>query len=283
MRIAVLGLGAMGRALAARALDGGHRVTVWNRSRGRAAGLVAGGAVEAASGAAAVGEAELVLVVLADDAAVREVCLGEDGVLAALGPTAVLANVSTVAPDTARQLAAAGPVGRVLDAPVMGAPAAIARGQGRFLVGGPPEPVAGLAPLWRQLAAGHQHCGPAGSGATMKLVSNLQLIVGVAALAEGIAIARRHGISDPLLREVFADSAVLSPATTQRLEPLLDDGHPGWFSPALARKDIRLAIELADQGGVPVRLGPAVEGLLATVAEGGRDWPDFAAVIEALR
>ena len=116
----------------------------------------------------------------------------------------------------------------------------------------------------------------------MKLISNLLLITGVAALAEGIATARHHGIPDDLLRNVFADTMVVSPTSKLRLESLLDDSHPGWFSPALARKDLRLAIGLAEQAGVRVRIGPAAEALLTTVIDAGGQWPDFAAVIEAL-
>jgi 3-hydroxyisobutyrate dehydrogenase len=197
-------------------------------------------------------------------------------------PSAVLANASTVSTDTARRLAAAGPDGRVLDSPVMGSPEMIAGGLGRFLIGGPAETVTAARRLWDDLGSAYFHCGPVGSGATMKLISNLLLITGVAALAEGIATARRHDVSDDLLRTVFAESMVLSPASRLRLENLLDSDHPGWFSPVLARKDLRLAIELAEQTGVRVRVGPAAEALLTTVIDAGGQWPDFSAVIEAL-
>jgi 3-hydroxyisobutyrate dehydrogenase len=117
----------------------------------------------------------------------------------------------------------------------------------------------------------------------MKLISNLQLIVGVTALAEGISIGRSLGISDDLLRTVFAHSPVISMATQARLDSLLSTAHPGWFGPALARKDIRLALALATQTGVPVEVGPATERLLSGVTDHDPAWPDFTAVIEALR
>jgi 3-hydroxyisobutyrate dehydrogenase-like beta-hydroxyacid dehydrogenase len=282
MRFAVLGLGRMGRAFAARALDRGHAVTVWNRSPGRAGELVGHGAVEAPSPGAAAREAECVLVVLADDAAVLDVCLGDDGALAALAPGAVLAQVSTVSPATARALAAAGPPGRVLDAAVMGAPAAIAAGEGRFLVGGPAPAIAAVAPLWDDLGAGLTHCGSSGAGATMKVVLNGLLITGVAALAEAVATARAQGISDDLLRTLLGHSPVVSAAATIRLDSVMRPDHPGWFSPALARKDVGLGLALARESGVGVRLGPATDALLAAVIDSGVEWPDFAAVIEAL-
>jgi len=281
MRIAVIGMGSMGRAFATRALERGHGVAVWNRSPGRAAAVVAAGAVEVPL-ERAVGDADVVLLVLSDDEAVLKVCEGDGGILASLGSSTVLLNVSTVSPDTVRHLAAVGPADRVLDAPVMGAPENVAVGHCRFLVGGPLPTISSCDPLWTDLGVGYTHCGPIGTASIMKLISNLLLITGVAALAEAIATARRQGISDDLLQDVLGQSPVISPASAIRLKNIIDPDHPGWFSPTLARKDLRLAVGLAEQSGVPVRVGPATDTLLTTVVDGDTEWPDFSAIIEAL-
>lgn len=279
-------MGQMGRAFAGRALGRGHRVAVWNRSPGRVPELVEAGATEAPSPADAARQADVVLVVVADDAAVEEVCLGGGssggGALAALRAGAVLANVSTVSPGTVRRLADAGPPDAVLDTPVMGGPAAIGRGEGRLLVGGPVATMDRLQPLWSDLSAGQVHCGPVGSASVVKILSNLQLVVGVGVLAEAVATAREHGVDDDLLRSVFSDSAVVSTASRARLDSILAPEHPGWFPPALARKDLRLAIALAREGRVGARLGAAAEALLTTVIDSGDEWPDFSAIVEAL-
>ena len=175
-----------------------------------------------------------------------------------------------------------GPKGRVLDAPVMGSPVMIAGGLGRFLIGGPTAAITAVEPLWNDLGAGYTHCGPVGAGATMKILANSLLITGVASLAEVVATARRNAIPDEFIRRLLTDSPVVSLATSMRLDSLLDATHPGWFSPTLARKDLRLAIDLAEEAGVGVRIGPATEALLTTVINAGGDWPDFAAVIEGL-
>ena len=283
VRIAIIGTGNMGEAFARRALEKGHHVVVWNRTPDRCGAVVAAGAHRAASPGEAAADADAVLVVLADDAAVLNVCLGAAGVLASLGPSAVLATISTVAPSTIRQLADAGPADRVLDSPVMGSPEMIAAGFGSFLIGGSLSAITAVEPLWTDVGSGYTHCGASGTGATMKIVQNMLLITGVAALAEGIATARENGLSEDLIRSVMSDSGVVSPASKVRLASVLDDAHPGWFSPALARKDIRLAVDLASQVGIPARCGPAAESLLTTVIDEGTAWPDFAAVIEAFR
>ena len=194
----------------------------WNRTPGRFTAFVAGGAIEADTATAAASGADAVLVVLADDEAVLDVCLGDDGVLASLEPDAVFADVSTVSPETARRLAELGPEGRVLDAPVMGSPAMIAGGLGRFLIGGPASAMSAVEPLWTDLGSGYTNCGPVGSGATMKILANSLLITGVASLAEAIATARQQGIPDEFLRTLLADSPVLSLASNLRLDSLLD-------------------------------------------------------------
>ncbi|HET9692504.1 MAG TPA: NAD(P)-binding domain-containing protein [Acidimicrobiales bacterium] len=282
MRTTVIGLGSMGTAAAGRLLDRGHDVTVWNRSPGKADALARRGATVAADPAAAVADAEVVLVVLTDDDAVASVLLGDGGAAAALAPSAVLADVSTVSPALARRLADEGPAGRVLDSPVLGAPAALAAGKGRFLVGGPEAALATAQPVLDDLGAATTHCGPAGAGAVMKLVANLMLVAGVAAMAEGVAIARGHGLGDDLLRQLLPDLPVTAPASAMRLDPVLDPAHPGWFGPALARKDVRLAAALAGDAGLDPAVAPALDRLLGATMEAG-EWPDFSAVIEGLR
>lgn len=288
MKLAICGLGNMGRAFAERALDVGHEVTVWNRSPGKADDLVGRGAREATTPADAADGADVVLAIVTDDAAALQVCQGEGSdadpataITAGMSDRALLASASTVSPAAARRIAQGGPDGRVFDTPILGAPTAVRQGKGRFLVGGPEDRYADLRPLLQSLCAEAVHCGPAGSGAAMKLACNLLLISGVTAVAEAIAVARSQGLDEAHITAALDGSLVMSPAMSLRLDALLDPQHPGWFGPALARKDVRLFSELAEQAGLDARIGPAATALLDKVADG--DWPDFAAVIEAVR
>lgn len=285
MKLAFCGLGNMGRAFAGRALETGHAVTVWNRSGGRADGLVKAGAEEADSPAAAAKDADVVFVIVTDDRAALQVILGEgsndDPVVAGIGRDAHVANISTVSPAAARRLAEEGPAGRVLDTPILGSPTAISDGKGRFLVGGPEPAYDAVKPALDDLAAEVVYCGPAATGATMKLASNLLLIAGVTALAEAVEIARGHGVDDEHLTAALKGGLVMSPAMQLRLSSLLDPEHPGWFGPELARKDVGLATELAEQAKLSARVAPATAALLDRVT--GQGWNDFSAVIEAVR
>src|ERR1700748_364290 len=137
MRLAVLGMGRMGRALAERLLAGGHVLTVWNRTPDRAGGLVAKGARPAATPAEAALTAEATFMSLTDDDAVRAVVCGPDGAAAGIGD-GILVDASTVSPEPSAQVARA-VSGRFLAAPVLGSPAAVASGEAIYVVGGPRE------------------------------------------------------------------------------------------------------------------------------------------------
>ena len=137
MRLAVLGMGRMGHAVAERLLGGGHEVTVWNRTSHKADDLVAKGAREGANPAVAAEETEATFTSLADDAAVRIVVTGQDGVAAGLGD-GVLIDASTVSPQTTAELAEA-VGGRLLASPILGSPTAVISGEAGYLIGGPRE------------------------------------------------------------------------------------------------------------------------------------------------
>ncbi len=267
MKVAVLGLGAMGTALAGRAASHDHEVVGWNRTPREFDVPTAATAVEAVDGA------EVVLVVVADGAAVEQLCTGE--LLGALAPHAVLAVVSTVAPETVTAIA----YDHVVDAPVIGAPKAVETGTARYVVGGADGDLDRIEPLLTDLGTSTLRCGPLGAGAVMKIVANLQLVAGVATMAEAVATARGHGIPDEVIAAGFQDFPVVSAASRMRLSAVLDPAHPGWFGAALASKDLRLCLDLARAAGLELGMAPAALALLERL-EG--DWPDFAAVIESL-
>jgi len=281
MRIAVLGLGSMGGAIAGRLLDAGHEVHVWNRTAARAEPLTRRGAVLDASPGAAVGGVDVAITSLSDDEAVLGVVLGDDGVASCLPPAAVLVDCSTVSPETSRSLARA-VGGRFVDAPILGAPRAVAAGETTILAGGDDTVVERLMPLLGQLSARVLRCGPAGSGATVKLVANHLLLGQLTVLAEAVATAQAHGIADDLLA-ALGRTPLVAPALHNRLDDVIRGDHEGWFTTRLGRKDVHLVRELAARGGLDLAVAATVEQLLGQAVEAGLGDRDITAVVEAVR
>jgi 3-hydroxyisobutyrate dehydrogenase-like beta-hydroxyacid dehydrogenase len=284
MRLAVLGMGRMGHAVAERLLGGQHEVAVWNRTPHRADDLIAKGAREAATPASAAEEAEATFTSLADDAAVRTVVSGRDGVAVGLGD-GVLIDASTVSPATTADLAEA-VGGRLLASPILGSPTAVVSGEAGYLIGGPRELYDRLAPAYDVLAeAGRRvYVGEdAQVATTLKLLSNYLLMSGIATLAEAVATAQAAGLPDHLIREYFGQLPLVAPALRNRLDDIVSGNHDGWFSTALGAKDVRLAGDLARSHGAQLPLADAVKRRYEEAAAEGWADADIAAVVELIR
>jgi 2-hydroxy-3-oxopropionate reductase len=216
--IAFLGIGLMGRPMAANLLAAGYRVTVWNRSPGKTAPLVAAGARAAATVAEAVSEAvggaDIVFTMMSDGAAVGEVLFGEAGAAAALAEGALVIDCSSIEPSRARdhaeRLAARG-IG-ALDAPVSGGPSGAEAASLAIMAGGSEADYARGGPVLQALGR-PLRVGPAGAGQLAKLANQIIVGLGIAAVAEALLLASQGGAEPARVREAmsggFADSLVL--------------------------------------------------------------------------
>jgi 3-hydroxyisobutyrate dehydrogenase len=274
MKTAVLGTGRMGAALAGRLLAGGHQVVVWNRSPGKATEVVKAGAVEAGSLAEAVKAAEVVLTSLSDDAAVRQVALGEGGVRGSVADGVPYLECSTVSPQLTDELA--GMFDNFAAVPVLGGPAAVESGQATYLVGTGPHTLGLIEPVLSALGGAVRHYGTARLASTAKLTVNLMLLAGVAALAESFTVGRSGGLDDDQLRELLGGA--VAPGLKNRFEALLGAPAAGWWTTALGAKDAGLAIAVAEGAGVHLQVAPAVRHAYLQVAEQGHADDDIAAV-----
>jgi 3-hydroxyisobutyrate dehydrogenase-like beta-hydroxyacid dehydrogenase len=280
MDIAVLGIGRMGSALAVRLLDGGHQVTVWNRSKGKASQVVSAGAREAASVTDAVREADVVITMLANDDAVRAVALGE--LRSSIGDQSIYVNTSTVSPALNSELAKAFP-GRFLAMPVLGSPDGVRTGQAVYLVGGDGRLVDRLATMLSSLSASiHRYQTPS-LATTAKLAVNLLLLSQVTALAESFAVGRSGGLSDEQLRELLGSSPMVAPGIRNRFEAVLTGPQDGWWTTVLGAKDAGLAINLAQAANVELPEAAVVKRLYDQAAASGFDHADIAAVTDLYR
>jgi 3-hydroxyisobutyrate dehydrogenase-like beta-hydroxyacid dehydrogenase len=280
MDVAVLGMGRMGRALAGRLLDGGHRVTVWNRSTGKAGDVVSAGAREAHSVADAVDGVDVAVTMLANDGAVRAVALGE--LRSSIGAKSIYVDCSTVSPKLSGELAETFPA-RFLAMPVVGSPAAVRAGQGVFLAGGNAGVVDRLQHVLSSLSETVRRYNTAPLALTAKLATNLLLLSEVVALAESFAVGRSGGLSDDQLRDLLGASPIVAPGLKNRFEGVLTGSQEGWWTTVLGAKDAGLALEIAQAAGVELPAAQVVQDLYEKAAASGLDDADIATVTELYR
>ena len=282
MTVAVVGTGRMGAAMARRLLAAGHAVTVYNRTPSRAAAL---GAPVAATPREAVAGASWVVVSLADDAAVRAVYAGPDGLVAGLAEGAVVVETSTIHPATVRDLgeAVAARGAALLDSPVSGSVTLVERGEVTALVGGDADVLSRVRPVLDTFAGRVFHLGAPGSGATMKLVVNAVVHGLNQALAESLVLAERAGVDRATAYDVLAGSAVGAPFVHYKRDAYVDpDTAPVAFALDLVAKDLRLIGDLA--GAVGARMtqlaaNAAVVDEAVKAGYGPRDMSALAALL----
>jgi len=276
--VAVVGLGAMGSRIARRLLDAGHELVVWNRTAEKAALLCEAGAAAAATPAEAAARAEVVLTMVADPAALREVTEGEEGVAAGVGEGATVIEMSTVGPDAVHRLGSVlGERAGLLDAPVLGSRSEAEEGTLKVFVGGPDELVGRWTPLLSVLGS-PLHVGPLGSGAAAKLVANTTLVGTIGVLGEALALAAGLGLSPEKAFEVLA-ATPLGPQAERRRESIESGEYPPRFALYLARKDAELVVAAAREAGVDLRLTEAARSWLADAEEAGLGDRDYSAVL----
>jgi len=263
MDVAVLGMGRMGHALAIRLLEGGHRVAVWNRSKGKAGEIVSAGAREADSVADAVDGVDVALTMLANDDAVRAVALGE--LRSSIGPKSIYVDCSTVSPKLSGELAETFPA--------------------RFLAmpGGNAGVVERLQPVLSSLSDTIRRYDTAPLAITAKLATNLLLLSEVVALAESFAVGRSGGLSDDQLRDLLGASPLLAPGLKNRFEDVLTGSQEGWWTTVLGAKDAGLALDIARGADVELPAAQVVQQRYKEAAASGLDDADIASVTDLYR
>jgi 3-hydroxyisobutyrate dehydrogenase/2-hydroxy-3-oxopropionate reductase len=285
--VALVGTGRMGSAMARALARAGRPLVLHNRTPDRAEALAAElGARVVSTPAEAASLADVVLTMVADDAAVVAVFRGGDGLLAGARPGSVLVDLSTVTPDTIRGFepdARAAGVG-LLDAPVSGSVATAESGQLTLMVGGTADDLERARPALEPLAKAIVHVGPLGSGAAMKLAVNTVIFGLNEALAEGLVLAEAAGIDRSLAYGVIAESAVGAPYVGYKRAAFVEpDATPVAFALDLAEKDLRLISTLAGSLGVPTPQAKTNLDVVRAAAARLGGGADFSAVASHLR
>jgi 2-hydroxy-3-oxopropionate reductase len=275
-RIGFIGLGIMGRPMAARLVRAGLPVVVHNRSQEAVEALAAEGAEAAGSPWEVAERSDIVVTMLPDSPDVEAVVLGEDGVIAGVREGMLVVDMSTIAPATARAVHAALAERGVeaVDAPVSGGEPAAVDGQLSIMAGGSQDAVQRAEPIFAELGKATTHIGPPGAGQVAKAANQVVVALTIQAVAEALTLSDRAGVDPARVREAllggFAQSKILEAHGERMLEDRFDPG----FRIELHRKDLAIALQTAREDGVALLATAQVAELLnALIAQGsgGRD------------
>ena len=276
MRVAFVGLGVMGYPMAGYLARAGHDTVVFNRTAAKAEQWVAEyGGRSAATPRAAATDAEIVFCCVGNDDDVRDVVLGEDGILAGAGDGAVIVDHTTASATIAREIDAAAAVKSVgfLDAPVSGGQAGAENGQLTVMVGGNAEVFARAAPVIDCYAKAITLIGPVGSGQLAKMVNQICIAGVVQGLAEGLHFAKCAGLDPAVVIESISKGAAQSWQMENRWQTMVNDEFEFGFAVDWMRKDLGIALDEASRNGARLELTELVDGFYAEVqALGGNRW-----------
>jgi len=278
-----VGIGYMGRPIAQRLLQSGFKLTAYNRHRNKAEELIPYGGKVAESIAELSSHCNVVLSCLPNDEAVLNVYRGPDGVFANAQRGSLVIEMSTVYPKTSEELSRLGAERGidVLDVTISGSTPAAEQGALVLFGGGDQDRFNAAEPIFRAIARKYFYLGPSGSGATMKLVVNTLLGIGMQAIAEAVALGEKAGLDRNRLLEVLSQTAVVAPAHVGKLQRAMSCDYSPQFPLRLMNKDLGLVLQLAAEVGAQM---PATQAAFkvnsAQAAQGSEQ--DFSAVIQQM-
>lgn len=279
-KLGFIGIGYMGRPIAQRLLKAGFRLTAYDRHRTKAEELIRYGGTVAENVAELSSNCDVVLSCLASDEAVLNIYKGADGAFANAHRGSLVIDLSTVNPQTSQELSRLGSargVG-VLDVTISGSTPAAEQGALTLFGGGDQGCFAAAESIFRVIARKYFYLGPSGSGATMKLVVNSLLGIGMQAIAEAVALGEKAGLDRNRLLDVLSETAVVAPAHVGKLERAMKGDYSPQFPLRLMNKDFGLILNLAAAVGAQMpATHAAFEVNVAQSAQGQEQ--DFSAVI----
>lgn len=253
-KIGFIGLGIMGRGMAANLLRAGYAVRVWNRTASRMTPLLELGATAGSSPADVAAHSDVIFICVSDTPDVQAVVLGEQGIVHGAQPGALVVDHSTISPAATQEMAAAlAEKGiHMLDAPVSGGSEGAAKGTLSIMVGGEAAQFARALPMMQAMGKTITHVGGHGAGQMAKLVNQILVVVTMQAVGEALLFAQAGGLAlEKTLTAVAGGAAGSWMLSNRGPQVIARDWRPG-FTIDLQQKDLRLVLEAADQLGVPL-------------------------------
>jgi 3-hydroxyisobutyrate dehydrogenase-like beta-hydroxyacid dehydrogenase len=279
VNIGFVGLGAMGELMVPRLMKGGHQVTGWNRTRSRAEPLIKAGMKWADSPRAVAEQADAVFCIVTDGKAVKQVALGEDGVISGLRTGGVFIDMSTIAPPVSKEVAAAFHERGMfmLDAPISGSPVTVNKGEASFMVGGDEATFERMREVLALIGPKATYIGASGQAAHMKLCVNALLMVEVIAFGESVALAEKGGVKREVALDAILKSVAASPVLGYRGPFILEGKMPDvpLADVTLQQKDMLLVLDLVRELGSYAPLAAAANEMMNACRGMGVDHHDF--------
>ena len=287
MQLGFIGLGAMGELIVPRLMAAGHSVTGWNRTKKKAVGLIGAGMHFASTPRDVAAESDIVFSIVTDAAAVRAVALGPDGVIAGLKTGGIYIDMSTIAPEASRAVAAefAGAGAIMLDGPISGSPVTVKAGQASVMIGGDEAAFERARPVLLAIGPKVSRIGGNGMACQMKIAINLLLMVEVVCFGEAVALAEKGGVDRAVAVDAILKSVAASPVLGYRGPFVLEGNMPKvpLADVTLQQKDMTLALELGRKLGSPVPLAAAANEIMNACRGLGIDHNDFVIAHEVYR
>lgn len=283
-RIAFIGLGIMGGGMARNLLKNGFTVTVWNRSAEKMTPLVQAGAAAAASPADAAAASDIAITCVSDTPDVEAVILGANGIMHGLRAGGMVIDMSTISPKATRAIAERLRERQIamLDAPVSGGSEGAARGTLSIMVGGAAADFERALPVFQAMGKTITHVGGQGDGQMVKLVNQILVVVNMLAAGEALLLAQAGGLDlEKTLNAVAGGAAGSWMLSNRGSQVIRRDWRPG-FTIDLQQKDLRLALEAAQELGVPALATGMVSSLYATLQARGLGAEGNHALVKAL-
>ena len=283
MKIGWIGLGAMGAPMAANVLRAGHEVKVHNRSPRKEEPLAAMGAQRAGTPAEAAEGVEVLITIVSDTPDVEDVLFGPHGAADHLGPGSVVVDMSTIDPDASVAFAErlAGQQVGYVDAPVSGGTEGAEAGTLSIMCGGGPEHFATILPVLQTLGSKITHIGPVGHGQMTKAINQLIIAGTFLAVGEGMAVGMRAGIDMNKALEALGGGAAASWVLANRAQRMIAHEYPLGFKVSLHRKDMRIALGVADRLGLRLDVATKVAAVEDALIEAQLGEADMSAVARA--
>jgi len=285
-KIGFIGLGLMGKPMAANLLKAGNKVTVWNRTAERGQELISAGATLGKNPREVAAASDFLITMVSDPPALEEVLWGHegknDGVLEGLRSGSIYMDCSTVSTTLARKIAAACSERGVkfLDAPVTGGDWGAREGNLVFMVGGDAETLKETEPIIGVMGKKWFHLGPTGAGQTVKVAMNALLALQVGAMAEALALVTKAGLKGEQLIEVMQSSMARSGLLDLKAPLMVKGEYKPSFSLRLMHKDLGLALDLANQLGVALPATAAAREVYNYVKGEAKEDLDYSAVMK---